>query len=194
LGDPNSNYANTMKLLDKIMTYAFICEMVLKIITLGFACGEGAYLKNGWNDMDFVIVMVSIFDLLPFDADIGFIKVIRLLRVLRPLRMISKNPGMKIAVESIIKSIPHIGHLLLISFMFLGLFSIIGVTFFKGLFYYCDMSNVATDQQHKIHTMWECMDYGGEWIDSQANFDNFVNGLTTFFTVMTTEGWVTVLW
>jgi hypothetical protein len=38
------------------------------------------------------------------------------------------------------------------------------------------------------------MDYGGEWVNTQANFDNFVNGLTTFFTVMTSEGWVTVMW
>jgi hypothetical protein len=42
--------------------------------------------------------------------------------------------------------------------------------------------------------MWECMDYGGEWLNTQANFDNFINGLTTFFTVMTSEGWVTVMW
>jgi voltage-gated sodium channel type IV alpha len=38
------------------------------------------------------------------------------------------------------------------------------------------------------------MDYGGEWVNTQANFDNFINGLTTFFTVMTSEGWVTVMW
>jgi hypothetical protein len=146
LSNPESNYNAILAILDRIMTILFIIEMVLKIVTLGFVMGEGAYLKSGWNVMDYIIVMVSIFDLLPIDADISFIKVIRLLRVLRPLRMIAKNKGMKIAVESIIKSIPEFGHLLLISFMFLGLFSIIGVTFYKGLFYYCETENIETDQ------------------------------------------------
>jgi hypothetical protein len=143
LQDPDSYYNKVLAVLDRVMTILFIIEMCLKILTFGFTFGATAYLKSGWNVMDFIIVMVSIFDLLPIDADISFIKVIRLLRVLRPLRMIAKNKGMKIAVESIIKSIPEFGHLLLISFMFLGLFSIIGVTFFKGLFYYCDMTNIS---------------------------------------------------
>jgi hypothetical protein len=143
--DPDSYYNKVLAVLDRVMTILFIIEMCLKILTFGFTFGATAYLKSGWNVMDFIIVMVSIFDLLPIDADISFIKVIRLLRVLRPLRMIAKNKGMKIAVESIIKSIPEFGHLLLISFMFLGLFSIIGVTFFKGLFYYCDMANISLD-------------------------------------------------
>lgn len=32
-------------------------EMILKILGLGFIYGDGAYIKDSWNILDFVIVM-----------------------------------------------------------------------------------------------------------------------------------------
>jgi len=41
--------------------------------------------------------------------------------------------------------------------------------------------------------MWECLDYGGEWIQIPSNFDNVGNSMITLFTAATTEGWVDVM-
>ena len=38
----------------------FIIEAILKIVSLGF----GVYLRNGWNKLDFFIVMSSIIDII----------------------------------------------------------------------------------------------------------------------------------
>ena len=38
------------------------------------------------------------------------------------------------------------------------------------------------------------MDYGGEWIQTPANFDNVKSAMLTLFTAITTEGWVGVMW
>ena len=35
----------------------YTIEMILKILGLGFIYGEGAYIKDSWNILDFVIVM-----------------------------------------------------------------------------------------------------------------------------------------
>lgn len=42
--------------------------------------------------------------------------------------------------------------------------------------------------------MWECLDYGGEWINATDNFDNIFNAMITFFIALTTEGWVGIMW
>ena len=38
----------------------FTIEMILKVISMGFvACGPDSYLRDRWNILDFVIVMVG---------------------------------------------------------------------------------------------------------------------------------------
>ena len=38
----------------------FAIESILKIMTYGFAIPAGAYLRNGWNILDFIIVIVGL--------------------------------------------------------------------------------------------------------------------------------------
>ena len=78
--------------LDFIFNYLFITEMVLKIIALGFAMDEGSYLRDSWNGLDFFIVVTSIIDMMLTNTNIPALKVLRLLRMIRPLRVISHNP------------------------------------------------------------------------------------------------------
>jgi hypothetical protein len=59
-----------------------------------------------------------------------------MLRVLRPFKLISKNEGLKIAINSLFLSIPPILNLFFICLIFFLLFSIYGVSFFKGLYIY----------------------------------------------------------
>jgi hypothetical protein len=61
----------------------FAIEMVTKIITMGFIMDNGSYLRESWNQLDFFIVLTSFFDLMMSGKSLGFIKVIRLLRILR---------------------------------------------------------------------------------------------------------------
>ena len=48
--------------------------------------------------------------------------------------------------------------------------------------------------KERVVTEWDCMDYGGEWIRYPLNFDNSLNSMLTMFTVMTTEGWIDIMW
>lgn len=65
-----------------------------------------------------------------------------MLRVLRPLRMISRNPGLRIAVQSLINAIPDIGNVLVVSLLFILLFAILGTNFYKGTFFSCHTENI----------------------------------------------------
>ena len=91
LVDPNSTKANVLDILDSVMTVLFVFEMVIKIIVFGFACnGPDSYIRLGWNIMDFIIVLLTCVKFLPIQSELGFIKVLRMLRVLRPLRLLTK--------------------------------------------------------------------------------------------------------
>lgn len=77
--------------------------MIIKILGLGFVFNKGAYLRDPWNILDFVIVMSSVpalfEDLDAADADAGFsLSSLRSFRVLRPLKTISSVKGLKVLV------------------------------------------------------------------------------------------------
>ena len=70
------------------MTSIFSLEALLKILTSGFLLnGKKSYLRDAWNVLDFTIVVLSIVSL-NISADISFVKVLRVARILRPLRLI----------------------------------------------------------------------------------------------------------
>lgn len=118
--------------------------------------------------MDLLIVTFSILTII-LDGegrdDLSILKIFRLLRVLRPLRFLKRNLGLKIQAISLLKSIPGIGNLLLIAGLILMIFGIQAVSLLKGTFYYCDTYNVPPYAVLEINTKWDCLDYGGDWLN-----------------------------
>ena len=122
------------------------------------------------------------------------IKILRMLRVLRPLRMIARNPGMQIVVKSMLNAVPDILNVMVVSLLFLVLFAILGTNLYKGSFFYCLTDNVPTLLNGRILDKLDCMDVGGDWVNKDQNFDDVLMACLTLFNVMTTEGWLGVMW
>lgn len=193
LSDPNSNFNKILFKIDAAISAAFILESVFKIIARGFLFnGQYSYLKSGWNQLDFSVVILSILSLLSVDT-ISSTKVLRNLRVVRPLRMITKNKGLKISLQSLansLKSLLNISIITLFSYFVWGIF---GVNFFKGLYFYCHSKHQSgdpwTQMLSEIRTKWECHNSGGEWIKHKNNFDNVLIATMSLYQIATTEGW-----
>mmetsp|Transcript_21488 Transcript_21488/g.17811 ORF Transcript_21488/g.17811 Transcript_21488/m.17811 type:complete len:123 (-) Transcript_21488:3259-3627(-) len=105
---------------------------------------QGAYLTQGWNQLDFIIVCVALLDLFITQSGIidggsglAALKALRALRALRPLRTISRAEGLKLIVDALLRAIPALGNVIMVSALFVFIFSIIGINFFKGLFFKC---------------------------------------------------------
>ena len=195
LNDPESHYTRNLLILDRIMTGLFIFECVIKVIVDGFACnGPTSYLVSNWNKVDFLIILVAGVGWIPGvkETESHVLKVIRMFRVLRPLRLVNRFPHMRIAVESVFQSVPKFVNLLMIFVLMLLLFSILGTTFFKGKFAACHRQNVG--KNFEVKTSWDCYDAGGEWINPSANFDNTLTAMLTLFTAVTSEGWTNLMW
>lgn len=200
LMDPNGSYIKTLKIIDYVMTSVFTLEMLTKMISLGiFANGSKSYLRNSWNVLDFIIVLSALLSIAFADLNLNFLKAIRMLRILRPLRLISRNKGLKLAITSLINSIPKIINLLLIVLFFMFLLAILGTTLFAGKFYNCtDLNELYgmefNDIEGLIKTNFDCLNYGGEWVNKDFNFDTVLNSMNTLVGIQSTEGWVQVMW
>uniref|UniRef100_A0AAQ4PM34 Sodium channel protein n=1 Tax=Gasterosteus aculeatus aculeatus TaxID=481459 RepID=A0AAQ4PM34_GASAC len=121
---------------DRVFTYIFILEMLLKWVAYGFV----KYFTNAWCWLDFFIVDVSIVSLVANAlgySDLGPIKSLRTLRALRPLRALSRFEGMRVVVNALVGAIPSIMNVLLVCLIFWLIFSIMGVNLFAGKYYYC---------------------------------------------------------
>mmetsp|Transcript_11586 Transcript_11586/g.8068 ORF Transcript_11586/g.8068 Transcript_11586/m.8068 type:complete len:81 (-) Transcript_11586:1108-1350(-) len=70
-------------------------------------------------------------------VDLSVFKIARMFRLLRPLRVISRNDRLKISILAMTSSIPQIGNLLIIVLLFMFIFGIIGINLFKGTMFYC---------------------------------------------------------
>jgi hypothetical protein len=122
------------KIFDKInlaITAIFLTEMILKIVVFGFAFnGMDSYLRNGWNILDFFIVLTSVLSIMvgAFSNHESnspkFFELLKMLRILRSLRIISTNKGLQLSVLSLVYSMPGILNVTIVTLLFLLLFGI----------------------------------------------------------------------
>uniref|UniRef100_A0A8B9LAG8 Calcium channel, voltage-dependent, L type, alpha 1S subunit, b n=1 Tax=Astyanax mexicanus TaxID=7994 RepID=A0A8B9LAG8_ASTMX len=141
--EEDTNYTNTtLESLEYIFLVIFTLECFLKIIAYGLLFHEGAYLRNCWNILDFVIVFMGLFTLAvdtinaiagtPTEKGGGFdMKALRAFRVLRPLRLVSGVPSLQVVMNSILKAMIPLFQVVLLVFFLVTLFAIMGLELYK---------------------------------------------------------------
>ncbi|XP_072523162.1 sodium channel protein type 4 subunit alpha A isoform X2 [Salminus brasiliensis] len=183
---------------DKVFTYIFIVEMLLKWVAYGFK----TYFTNAWCWLDFLIVDVSLISLtanLLGYSELGPIKSLRTLRALRPLRALSRFEGMRVVVNALVGAIPSIMNVLLVCLIFWLIFSIMGVNLFAGKFYRC--INTTTDElmpMDEVNNRSDCMAlmHTNEvrWVNVKVNYDNVGLGYLSLLQVATFKGWMDIMY
>ena len=103
----------------------FIIEAALKITAV--APRVERYFGNGWNLFDFSIVVAS---LIPAVEE--FALVARLVRVLRVLRLVSAVPQLRLIVATLVRSIPSMGHVILLMGIIFYIYAIMGFHLFHA--------------------------------------------------------------
>lgn len=76
---------NNMETIDFVFLLIYSLEMTSKIIAMGFVMQIHSYLRDNWNRLDFIVVMLGWFTKFVDAGDISAIKVLRLLRPLKAL-------------------------------------------------------------------------------------------------------------
>uniref|UniRef100_A0A665W1V9 Calcium channel, voltage-dependent, T type, alpha 1H subunit a n=1 Tax=Echeneis naucrates TaxID=173247 RepID=A0A665W1V9_ECHNA len=182
---PHSTERVFLSVSNYVFTVIFLAEMAIKVVALGFCFGNQSYLQSSWNVLDGVLVFVSLVDIL---VSLAY-TVLRLLRTLRPLRVISRAPGLKLVVETLITSLRPIGNIVLICCAFFIVFGILGVQLFKGKFYHCE----GLDTRN-ITNKSDCQQANYRWIRRKYNFDNLIQALMSLFVLSCKDGWVNIMY
>ncbi|KAL4506799.1 hypothetical protein ABPG72_001220 [Tetrahymena utriculariae] len=181
LKDPNSTTQKTIRYLDIIIIIIFIIEGVLKMIAYGiYNKNSDSYLKNGWNIIDLTSIIISL-GVFFFSYQMRFMNGFRAIRI---VKISQRMDSVKIALISIIKSIPTVAKLSLLAFASLTFFALFPLKYFKGKYYMCANSSVLG-----ISTKWDCMDTGGDWVPQDLRWDNIIRSTYNIFIISTCEGW-----
>ncbi|KAF5882013.1 voltage-dependent L-type calcium channel subunit alpha-1D-like isoform X1, partial [Clarias magur] len=142
--DSNATNSN-LEQVEYLFLIIFTVEAFLKVIAYGLLCHPNAYLRNGWNLLDFIIVVVGLFSAILEQATkgdggtsiggkaAGFdVKALRAFRVLRPLRLVSGVPSLQVVLNSIIKAMVPLLHIALLVLFVIIIYAIIGLELFMG--------------------------------------------------------------
>jgi voltage-gated sodium channel len=109
--------------LDVFALTVFVVEIVLKLAAHGRRPLD--FFRDGWNVFDFLVVVLC---LLPWDSQ--FAVVLRLVRTLRLLRLVSALPKLQLLVGALIKSFSSMGYVGLLLSLMLYIYAITGVHLF----------------------------------------------------------------
>jgi voltage-gated sodium channel len=118
-----STYGHVLKLINGLVQAIFVAEITIRILAWGSRWHS--FFRDGWNLFDFLIVMAS---LLPVAGP--FATVARLARVLRIVRLISVSPDLKLIVNTMLRSIPSMGHVVLLLSILMYVYAIVGYYLF----------------------------------------------------------------
>ncbi|XP_056102678.1 voltage-dependent L-type calcium channel subunit alpha-1F [Rhinichthys klamathensis goyatoka] len=181
-----------------------------------------AYIRSGWNLLDFIIVIVGLFSVIaemgehkPGEAHHGAgkpggldVKALRAFRVLRPLRLVSGVPSLQIVLNSIMKAMVPLLHIGLLVMFVIIIYAIIGLELFIGKMhktcYYVGTELMVDDDptpcafagngRFCVGNNTVCQ---GGWEGPNGgitNFDNIFFAMLTVFQCITMEGWTDVLY
>uniref|UniRef100_A0A4W6G4K0 Voltage-dependent calcium channel type A subunit alpha-1 n=1 Tax=Lates calcarifer TaxID=8187 RepID=A0A4W6G4K0_LATCA len=204
---PGEDKTPMSKRLEKTEPYfigMFCFEAGIKIIALGFVFHKGSYLRNGWNVMDFIVVLSGILAAAGAHMNISVdLRTLRAVRVLRPLKLVSGIPSLQIVLKSIMKAMVPLLQIGLLLFFAILMFAIIGLEFYSGkLHKTCKPQPgiLGTDTLifpcgvRQCPAKYTC---DNVWIgpnDGITQFDNILFAVLTVFQCITMEGWTTVLY
>ncbi len=121
-----SRFNFAFNLISNICIGIFTVEIALKLF-----CYGRKFFQNGWNNFDFIIVLIS---LVPSAGAFSSFRVFRILRALRALRLITRLERLRVIVQAIIDSIPNVGWASALLLIIFYIFSIMGTTMFSADF------------------------------------------------------------
>ncbi|KAM8910908.1 voltage-dependent T-type calcium channel subunit alpha-1H-like isoform 3-T3 [Spinachia spinachia] len=166
-----------IKKLTEYSHYVFTSILVIEVLLKLVAFGVLRFLRNSWNLMDLVVVLVSIMSIvlnlmrvsqhIPVNPTI-----LRVSRVLR-LAQVLKAKRIRVLLTTIIKTLSQVGNICLLFLFFFSIYATLGVEFFGQL---------------------ECIeDDLCLGLNEYVNFKHFGMALFTLFLVCTGDNWSVIM-
>ncbi|KAJ3365110.1 calcium channel protein [Allomyces javanicus] len=171
----------------------FGAEFLIKVAALG----PLGYLRDPWNVLDLTVLASMAAGLVATDE---FGRAVRLLRALRPLRIISYFVTVQSIFAALVFGLPRILSAVLFSLLILIPYALFGMYLFgDGVLMSCNDASVATRDaciglfatQANSITIWTPRVWANAY--SSYNFDTFGGALLTLFIFASRESWSTFM-
>lgn len=161
--------ANALDTCNLVFTCIFAAEMVVKIVGLGLI----NYFRDKMNVFDCIVVVFSLIELSFLSSStlsaLRSIRVLRSFRAFRVARLFRSMRYMQTLISLISQSMENFIYMGLLLFLFLVVFSLLGMQLFGGRF-----------------------DFDGE--QPRSNYDNFHFAFLSTFQLLTMENWFNLLY
>lgn len=120
----SASWTAQLDLVNEVILGVFVLEVILKLAAQWPK--PLRYFRDGWNVFDFTIVA---FSLIPATGQ--FAMVARLMRLLRVVRLISTIPELRLIVSTLIRSLPSMGHVVLLMSIIFYIYGVAGFHLFN---------------------------------------------------------------
>lgn len=153
----------------------FFATFVLEFCMKNFAYGPKAYWYEKWNRLDGLIVITGSIDVVMENIstssggglNFSFLRILRIFRLLRIVRLFKSNKSFERIVQSVLVGGQRIWVFLLVWFIFIVMFAVLGTQLFSAK---------------------------GTLDDERLNFKDFFSSVVTLFVVSTGENTFEVAW
>ena len=112
-----------LDVLDTTLLTIFVIELIMRLIAYG-----SGFLKRPWSVFDFVVIGIAL------TPGAEAFSVVRALRILRALRLISQVPTMRVVVEALIRSLPGLGSTAILLMLIFYVGGVMTTVLFKTAF------------------------------------------------------------
>ena len=132
-----------LRLANIIFNILFSVEFIAKSTAFGFytprSVQQMSYMQVGQNQVDLFILALAIADMSGAGEYIGAntTKVIRLMKVMRPVRLLLRSEGLKAIIEALFASLKPMAYATLFVLILCTMFSVTGMAFFRNRFHAC---------------------------------------------------------
>jgi hypothetical protein len=156
----SSELQDVLEVISIVFTGIFTFEAVLKLLALDYH-----YFSDRWNIFDFLVVTVSLIEVLStFAFNPTMIRIFRVFRLLRLLRLSRKARGVQNLAQTLIATLPSLIHVTLLLAIFFFMYAVLGVQLFYNV-------------KHQ------------EALTPLSDFSTFAKALYTLFRISTGENW-----
>lgn len=118
-----AGYGRLLDIIDNVFLIIFVVELGVRMIAYGVG-----FVKRPWSMFDLVVVSIAMM------PGAEAFSVMRALRILRALRLVSQVPTMRVVVEALLKSLPGLGSTAVLLMLIFYVSGVMATVLFKAEF------------------------------------------------------------
>ena len=121
-----------MRLVESALAVVYVVEVTIKLIAWRLL-----FFRSAFNTLDFLVAFEGAVSTLLLETTGGGgglegLVVLRMLRLVRPLRTLQRFSGVRVVVNAIAKSLPGVGVVLIILILWLGVYALFAMALWSG--------------------------------------------------------------